>query len=68
MLVSAAVWTLSAAVSGVLFFEVGSAFDQRGVFHALFRWAQVADSIAHPLTLGGFAVYVVFWLESPRER
>jgi hypothetical protein len=67
VLVSAVVWALSGALSGVLFFEVSS-LDQRGLFETLLRWGQVANSTAQPLTLGGFAVYVVLWLEGSRDR
>lgn len=67
VLVSAVVWTLSGALTGVLLFEVSS-FDQRGLFQELFKWGQVANSMAQPLTLGGFAVYVVLWLEDRRSR
>jgi hypothetical protein len=54
--------------SGVLFSQIGSAFDQRGFFQELFRWTQVVDSAAYPLTLGGFAAYVILWLESRRHE
>jgi hypothetical protein len=67
VLVSAIVWALSGALLGVLLFEVSS-FDQGGSFQELFRWGQVATSTAQPLTLGGFAVYVVLWLETRRGR
>ncbi len=67
VLVSAVVWTLSGALTGLLLFEVSS-FDQRGLFQELFRWGQVANATAQPLTLGGFAVYVVLWLENRRGR
>lgn len=65
VLVSAVVWALSGALSGTLIFEISS-LDQGGLFQTLFRWGQVANSLAQPLTLGGFAVYVVLWLESRR--
>lgn len=67
VLASAVVWALSGALSGVLFFEVSN-LDQRGLFETLARWAQVASFAAQPFTLGGFAVYVVLWLERRRER
>jgi hypothetical protein len=67
VLVSAVVWALSGALSGVLIFEVSS-LDQRGLFESLFKWGQIANSMAQPLTLGGFAVYVVLWLEGRRDR
>lgn len=68
VLISAGAWALSGVLSGVLFFQVGSAFDARGLFQELFRWAQVVNSAAYPLTLGGFAAYVVLWLESRRQE
>jgi hypothetical protein len=63
--VSAGVWVLSGALTGVLIFEVSS-FEQRGLFQTLFRWGQITNSTTQPLTLGGFALYVVLWLESRR--
>ena len=42
----------------LLYFEV-SAFNRGGLFQELFKWAQIANSTAQPLTIGGFAVYVV---------
>ena len=67
VVVSAVVWALSGALSGALFFQISS-LDQSGLFQSLFRWGQIASSIAQPLTLGGFAVYVVLWLEGRRAR
>jgi hypothetical protein len=67
VLVSAVVWTLSGALTGLLLFEV-SPFNQQGLFQELFKWGQVASSVAYPLTLGGFAVYIVLWLENRRGR
>jgi hypothetical protein len=67
VLVSALLWALSGALTSVLIFEVSS-FDGRGLFQELFKWAQVANSVAMPLTVGGFAMYVVLWLESRRSR
>jgi hypothetical protein len=68
VLISAVAWALSGVLSGLLFFQVGSAFDRRGFFQELFKWAQVVNSAAHPLTLGGFAAYAILWLESRRQR
>ncbi|HWL90140.1 MAG TPA: hypothetical protein VNP90_02140 [Actinomycetota bacterium] len=67
VLVSAVVWTLSGALTGVLLFEVSS-FDQQGLFPELFRWSQVVNATAQPSTLGGFALYVIIWLEGRRRR
>lgn len=67
VLVSALLWALSGALTGVLIFEVSS-FDGRGLFETLFKWAQIANSVAQPLTLGGFALYVMLWLEGRRDR
>jgi hypothetical protein len=67
VLISAVAWALSGVLAGVLFFEVGSTFDQRGFYQELFRWTHVVNSAAYPLTLGGFAAYVVLWLESRRQ-
>ena len=67
VLISAVVWGLSGALTGVLIFETSS-FDQGGLFQELFKWAQIANATAQPLTVGGFAVYVVLWLENRRGR
>jgi hypothetical protein len=67
VLVSAVVWTMSGVSGSLLYFEV-SPFNQRGVFQELFKWSQMANSTAQPLTLGGFAVYVILWLEGRRAR
>jgi len=67
VVVSAGVWVLSGALTSALLFEVSS-LEQRGLFQTLFRWGQIATSTAQPLTLGGFAVYVVLWLENRRAR
>ena len=67
VLVSAVVWALSGVLSGVLYFQISS-INQRGLFQELFKWGQIANSTAQPLTLGGFAVYVVLWLEGRRGR
>jgi len=67
VLASAVVWTLSGVLTGLLYFEVSS-FNQRGLFQELFKWGQITNSTAQPLTLGGFAVYVVLWLEDRRSR
>ena len=68
VLVSAVVWALSGALSGALFFEVGVNFDQGDLFQELFKWAQLANSVAQPLTVGGFAAYVIIWLEIRRRQ
>jgi hypothetical protein len=68
VLVSAVVWALSGALSGALFFEVGVNFDQGDLFQELFKWAQLASSVAQPLTVGGFAAYVILWLEIRRRQ
>lgn len=68
ILVSGVLWVLSGAISVLLIFETNSTFGQRGLFQELFKWSQVVNSTAHPLTLGGFAVYVVLWLEKRRGR
>jgi hypothetical protein len=68
VLVSAVVWALSGALSGALFFEVGVNFDQGDLFQELFKWAQLANSVAQPLTVGGFAAYVILWLEIRRRQ
>jgi hypothetical protein len=67
VLVSAIVWALSGVLTSLLLFEVSS-FDQRGLFQELFKWGQVANSTAQPLTLGGFALYVILWLENRHSR
>jgi hypothetical protein len=67
VVVSAVVWALSGALSGVLFFEVTN-LDRSGLFESLARWAQIAAFAAQPFTIGGAAVYVVLWLEGRRAR
>ncbi|HWL90639.1 MAG TPA: hypothetical protein VNP90_04680 [Actinomycetota bacterium] len=67
VLVSAVVWTVSGALTGVLLFEVSS-FEQQGLFQELFRWSQVVNVTAQPATLGGFALYVIIWLENRRRH
>lgn len=63
--VSALIWVLSAGISAVLYLQVAAAlFEGTGLFDTLARWSQLVSIVAQPLTLGGFAVYVVFWLES----
>jgi hypothetical protein len=62
--VSALVWVLSAGVSALLYLQVGATlFEGTGLFDTLVRWSQLVSVVAQPLTLGGFAVYIVFWLE-----
>ena len=67
VLVSAVIWTVSGVMTGLLYFEV-SPFNQRGLFQELFKWGQIAGSTAQPLTVGGFALYVILWLEGRRAR
>ena len=67
VLVSAVVWALSGGLLGVLFFEVSN-LDRPGLFEALYKWGQIANSAAQPLTVGGFALYVMLWLEDRRGR
>lgn len=66
VLVSAITWALSGVVLGALLFEVSN-LDQPGLFEALYKWSQVANATAQPLTIGGFALYVIFWLEGRRR-
>ena len=69
ILVSALVWVFSSGISALLYLQVGvSLFEGTGIFDTLVRWSQVVTLVAQPLTLGGFAVYVVFWLEPRRGR
>jgi hypothetical protein len=67
VLVSAVVWALSGGLLGVLFFEVSN-LERPGLFEALYKWGQIANSTAQPLTIGGFALYVMLWLEGRRDR
>jgi hypothetical protein len=67
VLVSAVVWALSGALTAVLIFEVSN-IDQRGLFETLFKWAQITNATAQPFTIGGFALYVMLWLEGRRGR
>jgi len=67
VLVSAVVWALSGALSGLLFFEVTN-LGQQGLFGSLARWAQIANFAAQPFTIGGAAAHVVLWLEGRSGR
>jgi hypothetical protein len=64
---SAVVWALSSGLLGVLFLEVSN-LDRSGLFESLYKWGQIASSIAQPVTFGGFALYVMLWLEGRRDR
>jgi hypothetical protein len=66
VLVSAALWAVSSAVSAVLFFQVSGVLDGQGIFETLVRWSQLVSVVATSTTVGGFAVYAVLWLESRR--
>jgi len=66
---SALLWVLSSGISSLLYLQVGSnLFGGTGLFDTLVRWSQLISLVAHPLTLGGSAVYVVLWLENRRGR
>jgi hypothetical protein len=67
VLVSAVVWALSGVVLGVLIFEVSN-LNRPGLFETLYKWSQIAGAAAQPLTIGGFALYVMLWLEDRRGR
>lgn len=68
VVVAAAVtWVVSSAVSSLLYLQVGATlFEGTGIFDTLVRWSQLISLVAQPLTLGGSAVYVVFWLQNRR--
>lgn len=69
VVVAAAVtWVVSSAVSSLLYLQVGAAtlFEGTGIFDTLVRWSQLISLVAQLLTLGGSAVYVVFWLQNRR--
>lgn len=69
VIASAAIWVLSAALTGVLLFEVSNlSLDGGGLFVEIFKWAQIVSGVAQPLTMGGFAVYVILWLERRMAR
>lgn len=69
ILVSALIWVLSSGISALLYLQVGATlFEGTGLFDTLVRWSQLISLVAQPLTLGGFAVYVAFWLETRRGR
>ena len=69
VMVSAFIWVLSSGISALLYLQVGATlFEGTGLFDTLVRWSQLISLVAQPLTLGGFAVYVVFWLENRRDR
>jgi hypothetical protein len=60
---------VSSGISALLYLQVGATlFEGNGLFDTLVRWSQLISLVAQPLTLGGFAVYVVFWLENRRSR
>jgi hypothetical protein len=64
---AAFVWVVSSAVSSLLYLQVGATlFEGTGIFDTLVRWSQLISLVAQPLTLGGTAVYVVFWLQNRR--
>lgn len=65
---SAIVWVLSSAAAALLYLQVGIEFRSTGFFDTLVRWSQLISLVAQPLTLGGFAVFVMLWLESRRQR
>jgi hypothetical protein len=66
---AAVVWVVSSAVSSLLYLQVGaSLFEGTGIFDTLVRWSQLISLVAQPLTLGGSAVYVVFWLQNRSHR
>jgi hypothetical protein len=69
ILVSALIWVLSSGISALLYLQVGATlFEGTGLFDTLVRWSQLISLVGQPLTLGGFAVYVVFWLDGRRGR
>jgi hypothetical protein len=66
---SAVIWVISSAISALLYLQVGATlFEGTGLFDTLVRWSQLISLVAQPMTLSGFAVYVVLWLESRRAR
>jgi hypothetical protein len=69
VIVSAAIWVLATALSGILIFETNNfPFDGGGLFAEMFKWSQIVSGVAQPLTMGGFAVYVILWLERRMAR
>jgi hypothetical protein len=68
VVVSAAVWIVTALEIAVLFPQLNFSFDGPGLFQTLSRWSQMAQIVAQPATLGGFAVFVVLWLGSRPSR
>jgi hypothetical protein len=67
VVVAAGVWVISAAISALLYLQVGrNIFEGAGIFDTLVRWSQLISIVAQPVTLGGSAVYVVFWLQNRR--
>lgn len=66
---SASIWVVSSAISALLYLQVGATlFEGTGLFDTLVRWSQLISVVAQPLTLGGFAVYVVLWLQNRSHR
>jgi hypothetical protein len=68
VVISAAFWVVTAALFAILLPQVNFNYGGRGLFQTLSRWGQVAQIVAQPATIGGFAVYVVLWLEGRRGR
>lgn len=67
IIASAIVWAISSAISAILFLDVGvTVFEGTGLYDTLSRWSQLVSMVAMPLTLGGFAIYAVIWLEARR--
>lgn len=67
VVVGAVVWVVSSAISALLYLQVGATlFQGTGIFDTLVRWSQLISMVAQPVTLGGTAVYVVFWLQNRR--
>ena len=67
IIASAIVWAISTAISMLLVVGVRPGFfDGRRPYDTLVTWSQVISTVAMPLTLGGFAIDAVIWLEARR--
>jgi hypothetical protein len=67
VVVAAVVWVVSSAISALLYLQVGATlFEGTGIFDTLVRWSQLISMVAEPVTLGGTAVSLLFWLQNRR--
>ena len=69
VVVAASFWVVSSAFSALLYLQVGSSFfEGTGIFVTVVRWSQLTSLVAQPVTLGGLAVFAVFWRQNRSYR